>query len=207
MNHVQQPLAMTRGLRYFARMTDLGQDDVTRMLQRWREGDADALERLLPLVYADLRRLAASHLRDRSGHTTMQTTALVHDVLLRLLERPPSTFSDGAHFFNAAARMMRQLLTQRTRAATAIKRGGNWRRDEFTEAMQLPIPDDTDLVALDQALTELEAIDRRMAQVVELRYFIGLEMEDIAATLNIAKRTVHRDWAAAQVWLRARLAV
>lgn len=180
-------------------------DTVTQLLRRWHHGDTKALERLLPLVYADLRRIAAAQLRSKGGHTTLQTTALVHDVLLRLLERPAVELNDSNHLFNAAARMMRQLLVNRLRAAMTDKRGGGWRRDDFTAALELPIPDQTDLTELDQALRELEAVQPRMAQVVELRYFIGLEMSEIAASLGVTPRTAQRDWATAQAWLRTRL--
>lgn len=179
---------------------------VTHLLQRWRGGERQALDRLLPLVYADLRRIAARQLRAHDGHATLQTTALVHDVLLRLLDRPASAFENTAHLLNAAARMMRQHLVNRARDAAAIKRGGGWLRDDFAAAMELPIPDDTDLAELDRALNELEAFDGRMAQVVELRYFVGLGMAEVAAALGVAERTARRDWAGAQAWLKDRLA-
>lgn len=180
--------------------------EVTRLLQRWHGGDAGALERLLPLVYADLRRVAAAQLRHKDGHTTLQPTALVHDVLLRLLERPAAELKDSNHLFNAAARMMRQILISRLRANASAKHGGDWRRDDFCHALELPIPDATDLEELDQALAELESVQPRMAQVVQLRYFIGLEMGEIADALGVTRRTAQRDWAAAQAWLRSRLA-
>ncbi len=186
-------------------MTDQSDGEVTRLLSRWREGDRQSLDRLLPLVYADLRRIAASQLRANSGHTTMQTTALVHDVLLRLLDRPAADFQNTGHLINAAAQMMRQILVSRARAASTDKRGGGWRRDDFTAALDLPIPDNTDLAELDQALTLLESIDERMSKVVELRYFVGLDMQQVADVLGVAKRTAHRDWATAQAWLRTRL--
>lgn len=179
--------------------------NVTQLLQRWQGGDRAALDRLLPLVYADLRRIAARQLRAHDGHATLQTTALVNDVLLRLLDRPPSAFESTAHLLNASARMMRQHLVNRARDAAAAKRGGGWLRDDFTAAMDLPIPDGTDLDELDQALHELEAFDARMARVVELRYFVGLGMAELAAQLGIAERTAHRDWVSAQAWLRERL--
>lgn len=179
---------------------------VTRLLHRWHAGDPAALDRLLPLVYADLRRIAAHQLRGHDGHDTLQTTALVHDVVLRLLGRPPSAFESSAHLLNASARMMRQHLVNRARDAATRKRGGGWLRDAFDQALELPIPDDTDLHELDGALRELEDFDPRMAQVVELRYFVGLEMTQIAAHLGIAERTVRRDWVSAQAWLRERLA-
>lgn len=180
-------------------------DSVTRLLQRWQAGDALALDRLLPLVYADLRRIAARQLRRHDDHGTLQTTALVHDVLLRLLDRPPSSFESSAHLFNAVARMMRQHLSNRARDAATGKRGGGWKRDEFVAALELPIPDNTDLVLLDQALEELESVHERMARVVDLRYFVGLEVAEIATALGINERTARRDWVAAREWLRERL--
>ncbi len=181
-------------------------DSVTLWLERWREGDAVALDRLLPLVYADLRRIARSVLGATPGHATLQTTALVHEVLLRLLGRMPADFQDTSHLLNASARMMRQVLVDRARKASAGKRGGDWRREDFEEALELPIPDGTDLLALDRALAELEAMDERMARVVELRYFIGLEVPEVAMTLGVAERTAQRDWIAAREWLRKCLA-
>jgi RNA polymerase sigma factor (TIGR02999 family) len=178
---------------------------VTALLDRWRTGDRDALERLLPLVYADLRRIAARQLRQHDGHATLQTTALVHDVLLRMLDRAPTDFSSTAHLLNAAARMMRQHLVDRSRAAAASKRGGGWLRDDFTAALDLPIPDNSQLTELDEAISELEQFDPRMAQVVELRYFIGLSVSEIAQNLETSERTIQRDWLLAQAWLRERL--
>ncbi len=180
-------------------------DRVTAWLQRWADGDSAALERLLPLVYADLRGMAAGMLRNTPGHNTLQTTALVHDVLLRLLGRAPSQFDSSAHWFSASARMMRQVLVDRARRAHSEKRGGGWLRDEFTEALELPIPDGTDLGALDRALADLETVNERMAQGVELRYFIGLAVSEVAAILGITERTAQRDWIAARAWLRERL--
>ena len=186
-------------------MVESSPDSVTRWLQRWRDGDAAALDRLLPLVYADLRRIARSVLRASSAHATLQTTALVHDVLLRLLGRAPSEFENTTHLLNASARMMRQVLVDRARKAASTKRGGGWLRDEFEAALELPIPDRTDLAMLDEALDELESVHERMARVVELRYFVGLEVEEIATALGINERTARRDWVAAREWLRERL--
>lgn len=187
-------------------MGESGSDSITRWLQRWGDGDAAALDRLLPLVYADLRRIAASLLRSTPGHATLQTTALVHEVLLRLLDRAPAEFESGAHLLNSSARMMRQVLVDRARRAASEKHGGRWLRDEFTEALELPIPDGTDLAALDEALNDLESVHERMAKVVELRYFVGLEVGEIAGALGINERTARRDWVAAREWLRDRLA-
>lgn len=180
-------------------------DSIEGLLRRWREGDTTALERLLPLIYADLRRLGASVLRGTPGHATLQTTALVHEALLRVLGVRAADFESPSHLLNVAARMMRQILVDRARAANSQKRGGGWYRDEFTEMLELPIPDGTDLDALNEALTELESVHQRMAQVVELRYFVGLSVAEVAQTLGVTERTAHRDWAAAREWLRERL--
>lgn len=186
-------------------MDESSANSVPALLRRWSDGEAAALDRLLPLVYADLRRIASRELRVTPGHATLQTTALVHDVVLKLLGRPPSAFEDTAHLLNASARMMRQVLVDRARRASAEKRGGNWIRDDFTEALELPIPDGTDLAQLDRALEDLEIAHERMSKVVELRYFMGLDSAEIAATLDVDERTVRRDWAAAREWLRERL--
>ncbi len=180
-------------------------NSVTQWLERWQAGEPAALDRLLPLVHADLRRIAAGLLKTTPGHATLQTTALVNEMVLRLLGREPSAFESSAHLLNAAARMMRQVLLDRARRMSADKRGGQWQREEFIETMDLPIPDGTDLIALDQALHDLETQDERMARVVELRFFIGLEVSDVAAVLGVAERTVQRDWIAARQWLRMRL--
>lgn len=187
-------------------MESASNDSLTDLLQRWKDGDSQAFDRLLPLVYADLRRIAAAQLRRHDNHATLQTTALVHDVLLRLLDRPPSSFENTTHLLNAVARMMRQQLINRARHAATDKRGGGWLRDDFAAALDLPIPDNTDLLDLDEALSELEAFDDRLWRVVELRYFIGLELAEIAAALDVSDRTIRRDWIVAQAWLRSRLA-
>lgn len=178
---------------------------VTQLLHRWHSGDPGAIDRLLPMIYADLRGIAARQLHNHGGHTTLQTTALVNDVLLNLLDRPATSFENTAHLLNAAARMMRQRLVNRARDASASKRGGGWLRSDFDDALELPIPDETDLIELDQALNELHDFDNRMASVVELRYFVGLSMAEIGAALDITERTAHRDWVSAQAWLRDRL--
>ena len=200
-----QRFTKLRRCRYRRVHMDTERDSLPRLLQRWNEGDTTALDRLLPLVYGDLRRVAAQILRGTPGHATLQTTALVNEVLLRLLGRAPSAFADAQHLLNASARMMRQVLVDRARAAGTTKRGGLWLRDDFTEALELPIPDGTDLAALDNALNELESADERMAKVVELRYFVGLDMNEVAAALGVTERTVRRDWVAAREWLRTRL--
>lgn len=181
---------------------DKRQETVEGLLMAWRGGDAAALEQLLPLVYTDLRRIARSILGTTPGHATLQTTALVHEVFLRLLGREPASFESDAHLLNACARMMRQILVDRARRAATEKRGGRWRRDEFVDLGRLPIPDGTEMLALDQAIGQLESEQPRMAQVVQLRYFVGLEVHEVAAALNVNPRTAERDWAAARAWLK-----
>ena len=181
-------------------------DDITQLVQRWSAGDGGALEQLLPKVYAELRRLARIQLGKQQGHDTLQATALVNDVLLKLIDRDtPQPLESRAHLYNTAARMMRQLLVDRARSANADKHGGGWLRDDFTQALDLPIPEQTRLPELDAALTELAQLEPRMAQVVELRYFIGLSVAEVAAMLELEERTVYRDWAAARAWLKDRL--
>ena len=185
--------------------TDAAQQ-VTQLVRRWSEGDATALERLLPMVYADLRAIARRELYGHRGHDTLQPTALVNDVLLKLIDRErPQALHSRAHLFHTAARMMRQMLVDRARSAASDKHGGNLLRDDFTRALELPIPDDTQLPELDKALDALARLDERMARVVELRYFIGLSVAEVASVLELDERTVYRDWASARAWLRERL--
>ncbi len=178
---------------------------IEQLLARWQQGDQSAFEALLPLMYADLRRIASAQLRRADFHATLQTTALTHDMLVKLLERPCGTFESAAHLLNSAARIMRNLLVNRAQAAMTDKRGGGWVKDQLLDTLELPIPERTDLVELNLALAELERFDRRMASVVELRFFVGLEGAEIAATLGISERTVQRDWSCAMVWLKDRL--
>lgn len=179
---------------------------VTRLVQRWSEGDASALERLLPMVYADLRAIARRELHGHRGHDTLQPTALVNDVLLKLIDRErPQALLGRAHLFHTAARMMRQMLVDRARSAASDKHGGGLLRDDFTRALELPIPEDTRLPELDKALDALARLDERMARVVELRCFVGLSVAEVANVLELDERTVYRDWASARAWLRERL--
>jgi RNA polymerase sigma factor (TIGR02999 family) len=178
------------------------QANLTELIDRWRSGDADALDRLLPLVYADLRGMAALKLAAEPAQATLQPTALVHDVFLRLVDAKGLKVESAAHLFNIAGRMMRHILVDRAREVAAEKRGGRYRRVDMIEAMQLPIPEQTDLGVLDAAIAELERIDPRLARIVELRYFVGLSVAAIAAVLEVDERTVYRDWALAKVWLR-----
>jgi RNA polymerase sigma factor (TIGR02999 family) len=180
--------------------------DVTLWLKQWSEGDAASLEQLLPHVYADLRRIAASELRANQGHETLQPTALINDVFVRLLGAGKLDITNRKHFFATAAKLMRQVLMDRARAKMREKRGGGvWQQVEFVEAMALPIEENTDMPALDEALKQLAALDPRMAEVVELRYFAGLEVSEVARLFEVDERTIYRDWAMARAWLKQRL--
>ncbi len=177
----------------------------TELLQRWRAGEADALDDLLPQVYDELRRLAASALGAHRGHATLQPTALLNEVFVRLLSAGQVDLENRKHLFATAARIMRQILVDRARRAASEKHGGDWQRESFVEAMQLPIPEDTDLGRLDAALEDLAASNERMARVVELRYFVGLSVAEVAGVLEVEERTVYRDWSLAKAWLREQM--
>lgn len=180
--------------------------DITGLLRRWGAGDTQALEDLLPDVWDDLRRIAASELRSNAGHDTLQPTALINDVFVRLLGAGRVRITDRRHLFTTAAKLMRQVLIDRARARQREKRGGGqWQRVDFIEALALPIEAGTDLPALGQALDALAELDPRMAEVVELRCFAGLEVVEVAHLLRVDERTVYRDWAMARAWLRQRL--
>lgn len=180
--------------------------DVTGLLRRWQEGDQDSLDALLPHVYAELRRIAVHELRSNHGHETLQPTALINDVFVRMLGAQSLDIGNRKHLFTTAAKIMRQVLIDRARAQNREKRGGgHWQRVDFIETMALPIEQNTDLPALDQALNALAELSPRMAQIVELRYFTGVEVSDVARLLELEERTVYRDWAMARAWLRQRL--
>jgi RNA polymerase sigma factor (TIGR02999 family) len=180
--------------------------EVTQLLRRWHAGDVEALDSLLPQVYAELRRLAAHELRGHSHHDTLQPTALVNEVFARLLGAEKVDLVSRKHLFTTAAKLMRQTLIDRARAQQREKRGGgHWQRVDYLEALALPVDADTDLPALGEALEALADLDPRVAQIVELRYFVGLEVREVATLLEIDERTVYRDWAMARAWLRQRL--
>src|SRR5262245_46094386 len=177
------------------------QQDVTDLLRRWSGGDKRALEKLVPLVYQELRRLAQYHLaRERSGHT-LQSTAIVHEVYLRLCSADEPEWQDRAHFFAVAARMMRRILVDHSRRVGAEKRGGGAIHTPLDEALSLPIEKGVDLAALDNALEALGKFDERKCQVVEMRFFAGLHAKEIAAVLKTTEATVRRDWIIAKSWL------
>ena len=174
---------------------------VSELLVRWRGGDQEALQALLPLVYDELRRLAHHHLKaERDGHT-LQSTALVHEAYLRLVDHEPLRLDNRAHFFAVASHLMRQILVDYARKRRAAKRGGDDLTLTLDEAIALPRKRELDLVALDDALNKLAAMDARQSRIVEMRFFGGLSIEEMADALDISSATVERHWRIARVWL------
>jgi RNA polymerase sigma factor (TIGR02999 family) len=184
--------------------------DPKDLLSRAATGDEKAVSRLMPLVYDELRRLAASYLRRERPGQTLQATALVHEAYVRLIGEKAHNWQNRTHFLAIAALSMRQILVQRARARKAAKRGGDPERIELDERL-LADPrgaadDEIDLVALDAALERLAALNQRQAKIVELRYFGGLGVEEAAEALGISPATVKRDWTLARAWLKRELA-
>ena len=174
---------------------------VTELLVRWREGDREALEALMPLVYDELRRLAHHYLRQERSDHTLQSTALVHEAYLRLAGQNPPQWQNRAHFFGIAAHIMRQILVEYARGRSTAKRGGGAFRLVLDEAVALPQQLDVDVVELDRALTGLAELDAQQSRIVELRFFAGLTIEDTSEVLGISPATVKRDWVTARAWL------
>jgi len=175
--------------------------ELSTLLRAWSSGDESALDRLVPLVYDELHRLAHRYMaRERAGHT-LQTTALLNEAYLRLIDADNVQWKDRAHFFAIAAKLMRRILVDFARTRGYQKRGGNLQRVSFDEALVIAHVPSEDLVKLDDALKALAEIDPRKAQVVELRYFGGLSVEETAEVLKVASITVIRDWNMAKLWL------
>jgi RNA polymerase sigma factor (TIGR02999 family) len=183
----------------------LSSRDVRRIVEEAGTGGAPALDRLVPLVYKELRRLAAHHLmRERRNHT-LQPTGLVHEVYLRLAGEEPVSFESWAHFRGIAARVMRRILVEHARARGAHKRGGGWVRVSLEDNLQLSESRCLDFGVLDEALERLSAFDARQAKLVELRFFGGMTLEEAAQDLGLSLATVKREWALARAWLRREL--
>ena len=179
--------------------------DITRLLQQWSNGDSGALDRLLPLVYDRLRRLARRRLRGQGADRSLNTTALVHEAYLKLVDARQARFQDRAHFLAVASRMMRQLLIDHARARLAAKRGGGTCAVELDEALWIQEADTAVLTELDDALTRLAALDRRQSEILEQHYFGGLTIEETAAALGVSPATVKRELRSARAWLAAEL--
>jgi RNA polymerase sigma factor (TIGR02999 family) len=181
-------------------MSSPSSKDVSQLLVDLNRGDQDALAKLIPLVYDELRALADSYMRrERSSHT-LQPTALVHEAFLRLVDEELH-LENRAHFFGVAAQAMRQILVEHARARHALKRGGEAQKLSLDEAMDQPEEREVDLMALDDALNDLARFDPRQARIVELRYFAGLTIEETARLLGISPAMVKREWNLARAWL------
>ncbi|HSO75207.1 MAG TPA: sigma-70 family RNA polymerase sigma factor [Blastocatellia bacterium] len=175
--------------------------DVTQLLLDWSNGDKAALDKLVPVVYEELRRLASSYMRhERSGHT-LQTSALVNEAYMRLVDYRQMQWQSRAHFFAVAAQAMRRVLVDHARKQRFAKRGGGAVKVSLDESLAVSQKQAADLIALDDALTDLEAIDPRKSRIVELRYIGGLNIEETAEVLDISPATVQREWRAAKAWL------
>ncbi|HEY8203945.1 MAG TPA: sigma-70 family RNA polymerase sigma factor [Pyrinomonadaceae bacterium] len=179
---------------------------ITQLLVEWSHGSQQALDQLTPLVYDELRRMARTYLqRERSDHT-LQATALVHEAYLRLIDQHSVSWQNRAHFFGIASQMMRRILVNHALARAAEKRGGAGEKLSLNEAVDVARQREVNLIALDEALQELERLDPQQTRIVELRFFGGLSIEETAEVLRISPATVKRDWSTARLWLRRQLA-
>jgi RNA polymerase sigma factor (TIGR02999 family) len=175
--------------------------DLTQLLLAWNNGDRAALDRLMPVVYDELRRLARRYMRQEASAHTLQATALVNDVYLRLVDQKSVNWQNRAHFFGAASQMIRRLLVEHARARHRLKRGGNALRVTLHDDLNAAVPVQLDVVALDDALSKLAQLDPQQERIVELRFFAGLSIEETAEALSISPATVKRDWATGRAWL------
>jgi RNA polymerase sigma factor (TIGR02999 family) len=175
--------------------------DVTQLLQDWSQGNRAALELLTPIVYDELRRLAQYYMgRENAGHT-LQATALVHEAYIRLIDQRRMQWQNRAHFFGIAAQMIRRILVDHARATRAAKRGSGVVALSLDEALGVAEKKDVEMIALDDALRTLAEVDPQQAQIVEMRFFTGLTIEETAEALGISPATVKRDWVSAKAWL------
>lgn len=179
-------------------------EDITQLLVAWRQGDQRASDELAPLIYQELRRIAHHHMRGEQTEHTLQTTALANEAWLRLVDLERVQWQDRAHFFAMASRMMRRVLVDAARSRRADKRGGGAIQVSLESAGDLGVRD-AEVIALDEALTSLEQLDARKCQVVELRFFGGLSVEETAEALSVSPATIARDWTFARTWLKREL--
>lgn len=175
--------------------------EITRLLRAWSEGDEAALEKLTPLVYEELHRVARRYMAAERPDHTLQTTALIHEVYLRLIDAREVNWNDRAHFFAICAQLMRRILIDFARSRRYQKRGGGAKRLPLEEALLVSAEPPADIVALDDALKVLAGVDERKSRVVELRFFGGLSVEETAEVLKVSAETVMRDWKLAKTWL------
>ncbi len=175
--------------------------DITGLLLEWGGGDKEAFDKLMPFVYGELRRLAHAYMRRQSPDHTLQTTALVNEAYMRLIDSDKVRWQDRNHFFAMSAKLMRRILVDFARAKNAKKRGGGEHLVTFDEELPVAEAKEAELLALDDALTRLSKMDERQGKIVEMRYFGGLTEEEIAGVLEVSVRTVRRDWSVARAWL------
>jgi len=181
-------------------------ENVTQLLLKWNEGDARALEKLMPLVYSELRRLARNYLRRERQDHTLQPTALVNEAYLKLIDQKNARWQNRAQFYGVAAQLMRRILVDHARQHQAAKRGGpHQERLSITSAGQLADKPEVDLLALHEALEELKIFDSQQERIVELKFFGGLSIDETAEVLGVSHATVERDWKMARAWLRRKL--
>ena len=185
-------------------MSEPRRDAITSLLQRWRQGDKAAMDDILPIVYDELRRLARGRLKTDPSQS-LQATALVHEVYLRLVDRACTTIHDRTHFFALAARVMRQVLADHARRRIAGKRGGGVTIIGIDDAMPVAKMRGIDVLALDEALSQLNSFDTRLCRIVELKFFAGLTIDETAQALDLSTATVEREWTIAKAWLHQRL--
>ena len=186
-------------------MTTLPQTGVTELLVHWSQGDKEALNKLIPLVYDELHKLASRYLRRELPDHTLQTTALVHEAYLKLVDQRKANWENRVQFFAVAAQLMRRILVDYARGHRASKRGGDLCKVSLDEGLVSAEEKDAELLALDEALDRLAAIDPQQSRVVELRVFSGLSLEETAQALNISPRTVRREWSMAKAWLHQQI--
>jgi RNA polymerase sigma-70 factor (ECF subfamily) len=199
--HVKREAVSGWTAKWSAGVTNPSASEVSRLLKDWGDGNESALNQLIPLVYEELHRLAHRQMaREKTGHT-LQTTALVNELCLRLIGTGEISWNDRAHFFALSARVMRRVLVDHARTRGRAKRGGAVRKISLEESPAIPVGQDTNIIALDDALNSLAAVDARKAKTVELRFFGGFSVEETAALLNVSVSTVMSDWKFAKVWL------
>src|SRR3954470_10986735 len=180
---------------------NLTSNDLTALLQAWGGGDAGALDELLPLVYADLRRRAAAYMRRERRNHTLEPTALVHEAYMKLVDQRRAAWENRGQFFGVASQMMRRILVDRARARRMAKRSGRWARVTLDDGARAAAPVSVDVLDLDAALTRLAAFDARKCQLAELRFFGGLSLAEAGEALGISLATAERDWQTARAWL------
>ncbi|HMO79655.1 MAG TPA: sigma-70 family RNA polymerase sigma factor [Pyrinomonadaceae bacterium] len=175
--------------------------DITELLLDWRKGDSLALEQLIPLVHGELRRMARNYMRRQSPGHTLQTTALLNEAFLRLVDSNRVNWQDRNHFYAVSAQLMRRVLVDSARRRNSLKRGGDQVMVTLDDHADVAVERQDDLLALDEAMNRLAELNRRQSQIVEMRYFGGLNEEEIAEILGVSSRTVRRDWNLARAWL------